>query len=169
MSNSNDNTPAIYVGTYGQYNNGSLYGRWFDLTEYSEQSEFYNAIAEYHKKEHDPEFMFQDWENIPSQFIGESYLSDEFWDYLKFIDSSYLDQEAIDAGLSLGIPLDKLEEAYYGQYDSDTDLAYEYIDSTGMLSDVPDSISNYFDYESFGRDLAMDFIEEDGYYFLANW
>ena len=29
-----ENAPRIYVGTYGQYNNGSLLGKWFDLTDY---------------------------------------------------------------------------------------------------------------------------------------
>ncbi|HIE9076798.1 TPA: antirestriction protein ArdA, partial [Klebsiella variicola subsp. variicola] len=26
--------PAVYVGTYHQYNGGSIFGKWFDLTDF---------------------------------------------------------------------------------------------------------------------------------------
>ena len=52
----------IYVGTYQKYNEGSLYGKWIDLLDYSDLEEFYKDIRELHKDEDDPEFMFQDWE-----------------------------------------------------------------------------------------------------------
>jgi hypothetical protein len=56
-----ENAPRIYVGTYGQYNNGSLFGKWFDLTDYSDLEDCF----EFHKNEFDsdgcrPELMFQD-------------------------------------------------------------------------------------------------------------
>jgi len=35
-----ENVPRIYVGTYGQYINGSLFGKWFDLTDYSDLKDF---------------------------------------------------------------------------------------------------------------------------------
>ena len=35
-----------------------------------------------------------------------------------------------------------------------TDVAYQYIEETGMLDGVPDNIRNYFDYEAFGRDMS---------------
>jgi len=34
-----ENTPRIYVGTYGMYNSGSLYGKWFDLSAYTDTQE----------------------------------------------------------------------------------------------------------------------------------
>ena len=169
MSDTDYTAPAVYVGTYHKYNCGSIAGQWIHLDEFTDKDEFYSACQKLHKDELDPELMFQDWENVPEQFIGESWLSDEFWEYMELLDNSHLDHEAINAGLELGIPLNKLEDAYYGYYESNTDLAYEYIESTGLLADVPDSIANYFDYESFGRDLAYDFAEQDGHYFNANW
>ena len=33
----------VYVGTYGKYNNGSLFGAWLDLSNYSDKEEFYEA------------------------------------------------------------------------------------------------------------------------------
>lgn len=163
------NNPSIYVGTYAKYNNGSNQGAWLDLTKYTDANDFYKACEELHNDETDPEFMFQDFENFPKSLYSESGNLDAIYEYINFIDSTYLSVEAIEAGLSLDIPLDKLEDAYYGQFDSDTDLAFDYIDSTGLLQGIPDTVARYFDHESFGRDLALDFIETDGFYFWANY
>lgn len=73
----------VYVGTYGKYNNGSIFGKWVELSD----------------------------------------------------------------------------------FDSDTDLAHEYVESTGLLHGMPETVERYFDYEAFGRDLAFDFMEFNGYYF----
>lgn len=62
----------VYVGTYGKYNNGSLFGSWLDLSDYSDKEDFYEACREIHKDEEDAEYMFQDWENVPENLIGES-------------------------------------------------------------------------------------------------
>lgn len=159
----------IYVSTYAKYNNGSIQGAWIDLTDYTDSEGFYLACAELHADEQDPEFMFQDFEGFPKDLYSESGNIDSIYVYIDFVNKTYLNQEAVDTGLSLGIPLDKLEEAYYGQFDSDTDLAYDYIESTGLLQGVPDTITNYFDYEAFGRDLAMDFLEDNGFFFFANY
>lgn len=164
-----NNNPSLYVGTYAKYNNGSIFGAWLDLTKYTDANDFLNACAELHKDEHDPEFMFQDFENFHKSLYSESGNLDAIYEYIDFINDTYLSVEAVNAGLSLDIPLDKLEDAYHGQFDSDTDLAYDYVESTGLLQGVPDKITNYFDYEAFGRDLAFDFIEDNGFYFWANY
>jgi antirestriction protein len=79
------NKPAVYVGTYGKYNNGSIEGKWLDLSEYSSIEEFYEACRELHKDEEGPEFMFQDFENIPKGFIGESWISDNIFEALEIL------------------------------------------------------------------------------------
>lgn len=33
--------PAIYVGTYYKYNGGSIFGKWFDMTEFDCRDDFY--------------------------------------------------------------------------------------------------------------------------------
>mgnify|MGYP003640216506 FL=1 len=52
----------VYVGTYNKYNEGSIFGKWIDLSNYSHLNDFYKDIGELHKDEEDPEFMFQDYE-----------------------------------------------------------------------------------------------------------
>lgn len=70
----------VYVGTYAKYNNGSLFGKWLDLFDYSDKDEFMEACRELHEDEEDPEFMFQDIEDIPEALISESWLSDKFFE-----------------------------------------------------------------------------------------
>lgn len=69
----------VYVGTYHKYNSGSLAGKWLTLADYANRDEFYAACRELHKDEADPEFMFQDWEGVPSWMIGESHIDAEVW------------------------------------------------------------------------------------------
>ena len=70
----------IYVGTYGKYNAGSIFGKCLDLSNYSDKDEFNEACRELHKDEEDAEYMYQDWENIPDSLIGESWLSEKFFE-----------------------------------------------------------------------------------------
>ena len=75
----------IFVGTYAKYNEGSIFGKWMDLSDYSDREKFYDACRELHNDEEDPELMFQDWENIPSPLIGESWLSDNIFEVVEAI------------------------------------------------------------------------------------
>lgn len=165
-------TPRIYVGTYAKYNNGSIEGKWFDLDDYSDKTEFYEAITEFHNDEDDPEFMFQDWENIPDSFIDESCINENFWDYLNadidnkeafeiFVRHQGYDLEDFESCLS------NFEDSYRGEYSSTLDFASELFDEL-YLHEVPESIRYYIDYEKFERDLFMgDYWEEDGYIFCT--
>ena len=38
----------VYVGTYNKYNSGSLFGKWLDLSDYSDKDEFMEACRELH-------------------------------------------------------------------------------------------------------------------------
>ena len=162
--------PAIYVGTYGKYNSGSIDGKWVDLTDFSSKEDFFEHIQELHSDDPDPEFMFQDWENIPEWAIDESFISPAFWGYLEAIDRIG-NEEAFKAYMDIGFKdmsdpskvdwdeiADDFEERYHGEFKNDTDLAYEYVDSVGW-----EGISNkefYFDREKFERDLGFDGWEE---------
>ena len=76
---------AVYCGTYHKYNCGRLDGAWLKLADYSSHSAFIAACKELHKDEKDPEFMFQDWENIPCSQIGESYINPEVFTTLSVV------------------------------------------------------------------------------------
>ena len=50
----------IYVSTYVKYNAGSIFGKWLDLSDYSDKDEFNEACRELQKDEEDAEYMYQD-------------------------------------------------------------------------------------------------------------
>lgn len=76
---------SVYVGTYGKYNSGSIAGKWLKLSKYESKNEFLQACRRLHKDESDPEFMFQDFENVPDSMIDESFISDEIWKVLAIL------------------------------------------------------------------------------------
>jgi len=164
----NLDNPAVYVGTYAKYNSGSIFGEWVDLTDFADCEDFYTYCRELHSDESDPEIMFQDYENFPESFYSESGLEQSLWDYLDLDDD---DQEMLAAyqdsidGNATASDLDSIRDCYHGKYESEIDYAYEYIDSTGMLSDMPDNIKNYFDYEAFARDIFFEMTFSSGHVF----
>lgn len=166
MSTTNITTsPSIYVGTYAKYNNGSIKGKWLDLSDYEDKEAFIAACIELHNDEEDPELMFQDWEGIPSELISECSVDASLWDLMAAYEEH--GQEAVDAYVSIFWEWDAsgFSDRYLGEYDSMEDYAQEYIDSTGMLEQVPENLRCYFDVEKFARDLSYDIAEESGHYF----
>jgi len=69
---SNLSEASVYCGTYAKYNNGDLTGKWLKFSDYNDSEEFFNACKELHSDEADPEFMFQDFENLPEKLYSES-------------------------------------------------------------------------------------------------
>ena len=55
-------------------------------------------------------------------------------------------------------------DAYYGQYESELEFAYDMVENTMQ---IPAEIEPYFDYEEYARDLFItDFIFENGFVFF---
>ncbi|EBW2268484.1 antirestriction protein ArdA [Salmonella enterica] len=160
-------TPAVYVGTYHKYNCGSIFGKWFDLTDFDNRDDFYAACRELHQGESDPEFMFQDWEGIPSKFASECSID---WD---FIDAY---KQAVEEGQAAAFvawseytgecDFDAFQDAYNGEAESEEDFAYSFVEDCGLLNSVPDTLRTYFDYEAYARDLfSSGYVFHNGYVF----
>lgn len=166
----------VYVGTYSKYNNASIYGEWLNLSDFSDKEDFLLACKKIHKDEEDPEFMFQDYENIPDCLISESYISEKVFEILNSLsDLDDKEIEAFEAYLNLDFydiektDIDELisnfKDAYIGEYEDEEDFAYEIVDS---CYDLPDFAKNYFDYTAFARDLFMsDYKYESGFVFRS--
>ncbi|MFX1707185.1 antirestriction protein ArdA [Chitinophaga sp. CC14] len=165
---------AIYVGTYAKYNNGSLFGKWLNLSDYASIEEFYEACAELHKDEHDPEYMFQDYEHIPENLVSECGLKKEFFEIRDAIielsedDQTafyiWLDHESRDfSSGEIADLIQSFQDAYIGKYDSEEDYAREIIEDCYNL---PEFALQYFDYEKYANDLFCDgYWIHDGYVF----
>ncbi|MDL2243291.1 antirestriction protein ArdA [Bacteroidales bacterium OttesenSCG-928-J19] len=164
----------IYVGTYAKYNNGSIFGEWLNLSDYSNREEFDEACRELHKDEEDPEYMFQDWENIPEALIGESWMSDDIFEIIEAIsDLSKSNQEAFFLWLDNGSydldtndiagQINRFHDDYQGVYQNEEEYAYAVVEE---CYDLPEFALRYFDYESFARDLFMsDYWFDSGHVF----
>ena len=167
---------AIYVGTYAKYNAGSLFGKWFNLSDFTDKDEFMEACKKLHKDEDDPEFMFQDRENIPEELVSESWISEKFFELRdKVEDMDATEQEAFTIWLdyeSRDLSKDdaddlvkKFKDDYIGKYDEEEDYAREVVE---QCYEVSDFVLNYFDYAAFARDLFNgDYKHIDGFVFHA--
>ena len=163
MTTLNKLEPAVYVGTWEKYNNGYLAGAWLKLQDYKDAEEFYKKCKDLHSDEVDPEFMFQDIENMPLGFSKNEDVK-EAYEQLEVIDSIELDAEIIKAGIECEIEPEKIDECYAGSYASDIDFAVELADSCGF--EEPASWPNTcIDWERAARDLMFDYVENDGHYF----
>ena len=160
----------VYCGTYGKYNRGSIAGAWLTLSDYSDFDDFLTACQELHKDERDPEYMFQDFENIPG-VSGEPCLDDiRKWydradeladltdDQIEAV-MAYLDEIYSDAEVS------DIMDKYMGCFNSEEEFAEQIFTD---CCNIPDNLINYIDWSKVARDLFMDyyFIGE-GYVFMA--
>lgn len=142
-------TPAVYVGTYHKYNCGSIFGKWFDLTEFDGREDFYEACQALHADEWDAEFMFQDWEGIPSQFVSESSID---WDFIAAYKRA--EEESREAAFIAWAEYtgecdyDMFDDAYRGEAESEEDYAREMVEDNGLLNEVPEPLRSYFDFEA---------------------
>lgn len=167
---------SVYVGTYGKYNNGSISGKWLDLTDYGNKEEFEKACGELHKDESDPEFMFQDFQYIPDTLVSESWISPKVWDLIemaKGLDDT--EAEAFETFINIfGYDLDEddpaellegFRERYQGEYDSEQEFAHELAgECCPEIETSP--FGMYFDYGAFCRDLFLtDYTFDGGFVF----
>jgi antirestriction protein len=165
-------TPKIYVGTYYKYNSGSLFGKWIDLTDFDNIEDFYTACKKLHCNENDPEFMFQDHENIPDSFIGESWLSEKVFEYfqeLQKIDNPeafevFVNNYSFDLNEEdITDIIEQFEESFQGEI-SESNFAYDM--AKEMIGEQSEFILSYFDYDKFERDLfSSDYWSTDGFIF----
>jgi len=127
---------AVYVGTYGKYNEGSIKGKWLKLDDYSDYDDFIKAALELHKDEEDPELMFQDFEGFPKRYYGESSLDKDLWDWLALDeDDRELLEVYIDEVNDEKATIEQAREAFQGKYKSEEDWAAHILDETGGLSE----------------------------------
>ena len=167
-------TASIYCGTYAKYNNGSLYGKWLNLGDYSNYDELLTAMYELHSDEQDPEFMLQDYEGC-SLFeklglIGESFLSPEIYSIAEQINESEYDSEVFEAVLDNFMSIDfqtayeYVNNFYYGEFANDIEFV-EYL----YENDIPFNLPSFvvIDWESTARNIMYDYFESNGHYFRS--
>jgi antirestriction protein len=170
--------PALYVGTYAKYNNGSIKGAWLYLDDYKTPDDFLDACAKLHADETDPEYMYQDFEYLPVGVYSESMSFSELEEVYEWVNLDEDEREIVTefmnamGGNDLHYALEHAEDAYVTTItgsNNEVELAEYYIDVIGSL-EIPEQLSPYFDYEKYGRDLMFDHsISENGFVFNSNY
>ena len=159
--------PAVYAGTYGLYNSGSLYGKWFYFDDYESLDDMKESIVAYFDGvDSDPEIMYQDYENFPREFYSECSISEELFNYCKYVERYPNYSESTEAFVKIFREWDedKYNEHYLGYFEDYSDLGRYYADC-GCI-EIPENLRCYFDYEAYGRDISYSFSEYDGHYFF---
>lgn len=166
-------TCSIYVGTFKKYNEGSLFGEWLNLSDYSDFEELQEAMYELHKDEQDPEFMFQDYE-CSSLFkglglISECYISEDIYEIAETINNSNYDVEVLEAFADCFSENDiydiisRVNECYYGEFNHDAGFVQHILEETGDLPELPNYI--HIDWERTTFDIMMDYSTSNNHYF----
>ncbi|SNV41472.1 Antirestriction protein [Chryseobacterium taklimakanense] len=165
----------VYVGTYKKYSEGSIFGKWLLLSDYSDFQDFHEAIKELHSDEDDPEYMYQDYEISPlferMGLISECHISSQIFEVIEAIKSSSYDLEVWEAFTDcFGTYEDvseleqKIQDSYMGEYGSDEEFAEQLLIETDSIPrNLPSYI--YIDWERTARDLMMDYSASNGHYF----
>lgn len=162
----------LYVGTYAKYNSGSIQGAWMDLEAYTDRETFLEACKTLHRDETDPELMFQDFEGFPRGFYSESSAPpDELWEWLG-LDEHEQELLAVYQGhIDQAGTIETARESFQGKYDSPSDWAENFLEDTGALQEVGDTLRNYIDFEAYARDAGfngMAFIRHAGDVWVFN-
>jgi antirestriction protein len=173
-----DTEPRAWVGCLGCYNSGLLNGAWVDGVEAGDISKavkikigepaIYGENCPVCVKCGSDEFWVFDHEGYKGLISGECSPREaqESAELLASADDS--EREAFIAWLALGgdKDLEAMREAYWGEFNTYTELAEYFIDNLGSFN-IPDNIRPYFDFEAYGRDLSFDFMSHGSHYFRS--
>lgn len=152
--------PRVWIGCLACYNEGHLVGDWYPAIDAATitPNELQTTTAD-HLYPHDELWCF-DHEGLPitgecspleATRLAELILSipeDERAPFIAWCDNNNTDPTE-HAAIAF-------HDAYLGHWDSFTDYVYDYIESTGLLDNIPEHVARYFDYDAFERDLGFD-------------
>jgi len=165
-----NDTPRAWVGCLGCYNSGTLRGKWLDGTECDdlEAAELTDSRGQCLLCGAD-EFWVMDHENFGPVLSGECSPL-EAYEAAQLLESVPEEERPIlEAWLGNGMEfdLDAMREAYAGEFSTDAEFAEDFAEQCDLLSEVPENLRYYFDFEAYGRDLMNDAWDFNGYYFWS--
>lgn len=177
---------SAFVTNLGKYNEGRLVGEWLNLpTDTETVQDLFSRIGIDGVRYE--EFFITDFESAIlglHRYFGEYESLDEL-NYLAALVEELDDPAKFEAALEYGdhsgsvqeiINLTQNLDCYelYAGVDSEEALGYYFADELNAI-DIPAHIQPYFDYEAYGRDLALEggefvsggYIENSGGSFVA--
>ena len=157
-------SPSIYLADLAAYNSGRLHGEWVELDGDADHNleQIQETIARVLRSS--PVADAEEWAIHDYQGFGDLKLG-EYEDLEKVAKVAALINEhgAVFAGLVshfggtqyLDDAVQSMEESYQGTHDSLEAWAEQYLEDTGALSEVPESLRNYIDFEAWARDAEL--------------
>lgn len=148
-----DTDPRVWVGCLAAYNAGTHHGRWVNLrTEVL--ADAIDEILAFSPEEEAEEWHICDQENLPA--VGRYPSTDELEAWVEAQETYGAD--VVEAALGV-YGEDHWREAldhggFRGAYDSPEDWAYEVLEASGALAQVPEALRSYVDFEAYARDAA---------------
>lgn len=175
----------IYVASLADYNNGTLYGEWLDLEDYSDVEDLQEAVnamlikspfcnSEFAKKHGltAEKYVIHDYEGFPSGSISEYKTLSDVWKLWEEFEQAKKDDN-VEAFTTYKKYFDgdysDFEDSYRGHYQNEEAFAEELLDGHGNTDTIPEHLRCYFDYEAYARALfSSGFTMIDGFVFW-NW
>lgn len=173
-------TLNVFITNLGAYAAGELRGEWLGLpAAEAERRKAWERIGA------PEEVFFTDYEaeDVPgiAQNLGECESLEQLNNLAEALeDMDEAERLTMAAVLETGMAwahgaaelLDVCEDVQDGVYiliegvSNEEDLGYYYAEETGVIDELPDWTRRYFDYEAYGRDIA---IEACGEFCRAGW
>ena len=157
------NEVKVWVGNLGKYNEGDLVGRWIELPIDEDDLEKVLESIGIDNEEYEEIFIADYDVPFDSKDLGE-YTPLETLNEIaeRYEDFSDDEKEVFN---EISSETSSLDEAFaivengnyiiYADCNSMTDLAYRYVEDAGLLENIPANVSDYFDYEKYGREMNM--------------
>jgi len=173
----NNNEIKIALTNLGAYNEGELRYEWLTLPfTYDELEDALKRIGidgieyeEYFISDYEAPFSIGEYDNIDD--LNEKAEILEGFNYIEMeIIETYLNEVNDDIDEAINV----IHNGEYMLFEGCSDMsevAERYVEETGLLHDVDDNLARYFNYEAFGRDMAIEgnFHEyQDGYIEILN-
>lgn len=153
--------PKIYVACLAAYNNGQLHGEWIFADQ--DADDIHAQIKTMLSKSPEPfadEWAVHDFEGFGGIDLGEwpdiervsalakliSEHGDAFIVWYQHHDGHCIDASELE---------EKFSESWQGAFESETAFACQLLEGTGQLAELPGWAQNYFDYDSYARDLRL--------------
>ncbi len=155
-------TPRIYVACLAAYNNGYLHGQWIEANQ--DKDDIYSEIQKMLSKSPIPnseEWAIHDYEGFMGLRLSESEDIATVAEIAVMLEehgeawAKFAEYEGVEYAT-----LERFEEAYAGQWDSEEDFAEDLANET---MEIPKHLEYYIDYEKLARDLFInDYFSAEG-------
>ncbi len=179
--NSSDTPDSEFLVHYWElsnYNNNQLIGKWFDIEDVT-HDEHKAEVIEWLQELTDKtgglceEIIIGETDGVPDRYVNEWSIDSGFFSDREAMSNIDLDDDIIEAGIKLGIPLESIADAYCEDAEGRGDEVWtnfaESVVGDDDLEGLPERLRGFFDYAKYGQELSFSHHDQDGYIFRSDY